>query len=141
MPNQQLVTPHSYEAIVEIQDGYVIDTYVYLPGHCISFVCMLVMLTSLLMNRHMQSRPRKMFAFSCASFLLAATYNILSDFLYLAMIHKKISIQNCSVLRNFVLNPLAVQAVVDAVDRFTVIFGYGTMETVVYVFYVTAREF
>ncbi|KAL6732952.1 hypothetical protein Aduo_003655 [Ancylostoma duodenale] len=79
-----------------------------------------------------------MFVFSCASFLLAASYNILTDILYLAMIHQKISIQRCSVLRNFLLNPLAVQAVVDAVDRFIVIFGYGTMETVmIFLFYLS----
>ncbi|KHJ89088.1 hypothetical protein OESDEN_11101 [Oesophagostomum dentatum] len=39
------------------------------------------------------------------------------------------TIQQCSTLRNFLMNPLAAQGLVDAADRFIVIFGYGTLDT------------
>ncbi|VDO73565.1 unnamed protein product [Heligmosomoides polygyrus] len=129
-----LTTVNSIEVLVD--DTHLFDTYVFLPMHCFTSLYLAAIMVSLVSNRHMQQRPRRMFICSCSVFLLAAIYNLIADLSYLVMVHKEMTLQQCSAIRNFLLNPLATQGLVDAVDRFVVIFGYGPLpESTIIIFY------
>ncbi|VDL76377.1 unnamed protein product [Nippostrongylus brasiliensis] len=75
-----------------------------------------------------KARPRRMFIYSCSAYSLAVTVNFATDISYLLMLEKEYTLAQCSTIRNLLMNPLAAQGAVDAVDRFTVIFSYGCLQ-------------
>ncbi|WKX88289.1 hypothetical protein Q1695_008156 [Nippostrongylus brasiliensis] len=122
------------QQIIHINRTYLTDTYVYLPVHSVTLLYMTTILASLLANRHMQLRPRRMFIYSCSAYSLAVTMNFATDVSYLLMLEKEYTLAQCSTIRNLLMNPLAAQGAVDAVDRFTVIFSYGCLQEKTYLF-------
>ncbi|EYB93948.1 hypothetical protein Y032_0177g595 [Ancylostoma ceylanicum] len=78
----------------------------------------------------MQRRPRTMFLFSSTFFTLSAFYNFITDLSYFIMLHREMTVQQCSTIRNFMQNPLAAQALVDAIDRYFIIFDHGELHPI-----------
>ncbi|WKX88290.1 hypothetical protein Q1695_008156 [Nippostrongylus brasiliensis] len=64
-----------------------------------------------------------MFIYSCSAYSLAVTMNFATDVSYLLMLEKEYTLAQCSTIRNLLMNPLAAQGAVDAVDRFTLFSG------------------
>ncbi|VDO79792.1 unnamed protein product [Heligmosomoides polygyrus] len=93
-----------------------------LPIHIFTLLFITVVMVSLLTTRHLHSRPRRLFAINCAFFLIASLYDLAFDISYLVIINRQITVQACSVIRNFVYNPIATQAFVDAFERFLMAF-------------------
>nr|CDJ97776.1 unnamed protein product [Haemonchus contortus] len=51
--------------------------------------------------------------------MISSFYDLAFDISYLSIVHRdQISVQECSAIRNFVYNPIATQAFVDALERF-----------------------
>ncbi|KAL6740782.1 hypothetical protein Aduo_014104 [Ancylostoma duodenale] len=71
-----------------------------------------------------------MFLFSSSFFLLASFYNFITDVSYFIMLHREMTVQQCSIIRNFVQNPIAVQGLVDAIDRYFIIFDHGVLHPI-----------
>ncbi|WKY05190.1 hypothetical protein Q1695_005870 [Nippostrongylus brasiliensis] len=126
-----------FNELIVIEDYYLADIYVYLPYHSLTLIYILIVLISLVRNRHLQPRPKQMFLFSCTFFTLAAVYNFATDVSYLVMLRKQMTIQQCSVIRNFVQNPIAAQGLVDAIDRYIILFDIGMLHPMILILYIT----
>ncbi|KAK6036277.1 hypothetical protein COOONC_26218, partial [Cooperia oncophora] len=60
---------------------------------------------------------------NCGFFVIASLYDLAFDISYLSIVDKpQITVQECSAIRNFVYNPIATQAFVDALERFLMAF-------------------
>ncbi|VDM61454.1 unnamed protein product [Angiostrongylus costaricensis] len=81
-------------------------------------------------------RPRGLFAINCGFFLIASFYDLAFDIGYLVIINREVTVQTCSIVRNFVYNPIATQGFVDALERFCIAFFSHEMSMItVFVLY------
>ncbi|KAK6013625.1 hypothetical protein OSTOST_21056, partial [Ostertagia ostertagi] len=94
-----------------------------LPIHIFTAVFITIVMVSILLTRHLQPRPRTLLAINCGFFVVASFYDLAFDISYLSIVDRQqISVQECSAIRNFVYNPIATQAFVDALERFLMAF-------------------
>ncbi|KHJ88232.1 hypothetical protein OESDEN_11978 [Oesophagostomum dentatum] len=100
---------------------------VTLPIHIFTVLFTVIMLASILSTRHLHSRPQRLFAINCGFFLIASLYDLAFDIGYLVILKETVTVQTCSVVRNFVYNPIATQAFVDALERFLMAFFHYDM--------------
>ncbi|EYC09597.1 hypothetical protein Y032_0059g2954 [Ancylostoma ceylanicum] len=135
LPNTAVITPTMGSPrgptptnIPEIVETFRLPTVLAtLPIHIFNVLFVLVVLASILSTRHLHSRPQKLFAINCGFFLIASLYDLAFDISYLAILDRPITVQTCSVIRNFVYNPIATQAFVDALERFSMAFFHHDM--------------
>ncbi|WKY05188.1 hypothetical protein Q1695_005870 [Nippostrongylus brasiliensis] len=107
-----------------------------LPIHIFNFLFVLVAMASIIVTKHLHSRPQRLLAISCAFFLIASVYDLAFDISYLVIINKTVTVQQCSIMRNFAYNPIATQAFVDALERFLIVFfNYDMSLTIVFLLY------
>lgn len=112
-----LTTVNSIEVLVD--DTHLFDTYVFLPMHCFTSLYLAAIMVSLVSNRHMQQRPRRMFICSCSVFLLAAIYNLIADLSYLVMVHKEVRVRHLTTSRIFFIQFLFLQLLSEPIYNFS----------------------
>uniref|UniRef100_A0A7I4YJR9 G_PROTEIN_RECEP_F1_2 domain-containing protein n=1 Tax=Haemonchus contortus TaxID=6289 RepID=A0A7I4YJR9_HAECO len=90
-----------------------------LPIHTLTTVFIIIIMISILLTKHLETRPRHLLAINCGFFMISSFYDLAFDISYLSIVNRdQISVQECSAIRNFVYNPIATQAFVDALERF-----------------------
>ncbi|VDK58061.1 unnamed protein product [Cylicostephanus goldi] len=120
----------NFQMTIYIDDYYFSDVLIYLPIHTLTIIYVSIMLISIANNAYMQHRPKKMFLTSAFFFFLAAAYNFVTDVGYLMMKDKEMTVQYCSIIRNFIQNPIAAQGLVEAIDRYFIIFEHGVLQPI-----------
>ncbi|CAD6197640.1 unnamed protein product [Caenorhabditis auriculariae] len=70
---------------------------------------------------------RNMFEPSSLYVMLHLTLPVTPAYVVILILRKKITVLQCSLFRNLTNNPMATPGIVDAIDRFLVIFGFHTM--------------
>ncbi|CAJ0601450.1 unnamed protein product [Cylicocyclus nassatus] len=120
MNHTPTAAPPSMTDVVETHE--LPTVVVTLPIHLLTSIFIAVFMISIMSTKHMQSRVQWLFGISCIFFLIASLYDVAIDVAYLVISKRPVTVQTCSVIRNFVYNPVATQTLVDACDRFALAF-------------------
>ncbi|CAJ0601466.1 unnamed protein product [Cylicocyclus nassatus] len=120
MNHTPTAAPPSMTDVVETHE--LPTVVVTLPIHLLTSIFIAVFMISIMSTKHMRSRVQWLFGISCTFFLIASLYDVAIDVAYLVISKRPVTVQTCSVIRNFVYNPVATQTLVDASDRFALAF-------------------
>uniref|UniRef100_A0A7I4YJP6 G_PROTEIN_RECEP_F1_2 domain-containing protein n=1 Tax=Haemonchus contortus TaxID=6289 RepID=A0A7I4YJP6_HAECO len=117
---EAMVQTHTTTSIPESVETFHLPTILAtLPIHIFTAVYITIVMVSILLTKHLETRPRRLLAINCGFFVIASFYDLAFDISYLSIVNRdQISVQECSAIRNFVYNPIATQAFVDALERF-----------------------